>query len=59
MPGLPVVFWHHHQSQKRFDSSSWISGKIRRKGNRMIQDILGAILGVIAFVAIWILAACL
>ena len=59
MPGLQALQWHHYQSQKRFDSCSRVPGKIRRKGNRMIQDIIGAILGALAFVAIWILAACL
>ena len=59
MSGLPIVFGHQHKSKGRIDSGSWIPGKECRKGNPMIKDILGAILGTIAFIGIWILAACL
>jgi hypothetical protein len=59
MPRLQALQWHQHKGKKRIDSRSWLSGKISRKGNPMIKDIIGAILGTLAFIGIWILAACL
>ena len=59
MPGLQALQRHQHKGEKCVNPCSWISSQVSRKGNCMIKDILGAILGTLAFVAIWILAACL